>query len=151
MEAYQAFTDLRGMMKLTQGFVQAAAMAACGTLQIEYQGNQLDLGGEWRVATMLELANEYAGEEVSFDRTREELVSILEKNGGHADNAWGKGKLIAEIFEAVAEEKLIQPTFVTDHPLKFLLWQRRSQRIRCLLIDLNSLFVDMNTPTLLVS
>ena len=118
MEAYQAFTDLRGMMKLTQGFVQAASMAACGTLQIEYQGNQLDLGGEWRVATMLELANEYAGEEVSFDRTREELVSILEKNGGHADDAWGKGKLIAEIFEAVAEEKLIQPTFVTDHPLE---------------------------------
>ena len=64
------------------------------------------------------ISEEYAGEEVSFDRTREELVSILEKNGGHADNAWGKGKLIAEIFEAVAEEKLIQPTFVTDHPLE---------------------------------
>ena len=42
-------------------------------------------------------------------RPREELVAILEKNGGHAEDAWGKGKLISEIFEAVAEEKLVQP------------------------------------------
>lgn len=67
---------------------------------------------------MMELASEHAGEEVSFDRSREELVAILEKNGGHAEAAWGKGKLISEIFEAVAEEKLIQPTFVIDHPLE---------------------------------
>lgn len=67
---------------------------------------------------MMELASEHAGEDVSFDRTREELVAILEKNGGHAEAAWGKGKLIAEIFEAVAEEKIIQPTFVIDHPLE---------------------------------
>ena len=67
---------------------------------------------------MMELASEHAGEEVSFDRSRDELVAILEKNGGHAEAAWGKGKLISEIFEAVAEEKLIQPTFVVDHPLE---------------------------------
>ena len=118
MEAYQAFSDLDGMMDLTQGFIQAAAMEACGTLQVTYQGTDIDLSGEWRRATMMELASEHAGEEVSFDRTREELVAILEKNGGHAEDAWGKGKLISEIFEAVAEEKLVQPTFVCDHPLE---------------------------------
>ena len=118
MEFYQAFSDLEGMMELTQGVVQAAAMAACGTTQVEYQGQQVDLGGTWRRATMIELASEGAGEDVSFARTREELVAILERNGGHAEDAWGKGKLIAEIFEAVAEEKLIQPTFVTEHPLE---------------------------------
>ena len=118
MEAYQAFSDLDGMMELTQGFIQAAAMEACGTLQVTYQGTEIDLSGEWRRATMMELASEHAGEEVSFDRTREELVAILEKNGGHAEDAWGKGKLISEIFEAVAEEKLVQPTFVCDHPLE---------------------------------
>ena len=79
---------------------------------------QVDLGGTWRRATMIELASAGAGEDVSFERTREELVAILERNGGHAEDAWGKGKLIAEIFEAVAEEKLIQPTFVTEHPLE---------------------------------
>lgn len=118
MEAYQAFSDLEGMMELTRGFVQAAALAACGTLEIEYQGQQVNLDGEWRVASMLELASEGAGEEVSFDRSRDDLVAILEKHGGHAEKAWGKGKIIAEIFEEVAESKLIQPTFVTDHPLE---------------------------------
>ncbi len=118
MEAYQAFTDLEGMKELTQGFIQAAALAACGSLQVEYQGQTIELGGQWRSASMMELASEGAGEDVSFDRTREELVDILERNGGHAEDAWGKGKLISEIFEAVAEEKLVQPTFVCDHPLE---------------------------------
>lgn len=118
MEAYQAFTDLDGMMDLTQGYIQAAAMAACGTLQITYQGTEVDLSGDWPRRSMADLASEGAGEEVSFDRSREDLVAILERNGGHAEDAWGKGKLIAEIFEAVAEEKLIQPTFVIDHPLE---------------------------------
>ena len=118
MEFYQAFSDLEGMMELTQGVIQAAALASCGTLQVEYQGHQVDLSGSWRRATMIELASEGAGEDVSFQRTRDELVDILERNGGHAEAAWGKGKLISEIFEAVAEEKLIQPTFVIDHPLE---------------------------------
>ncbi|MFR7745942.1 MAG: lysine--tRNA ligase [Eggerthellaceae bacterium] len=118
MEAYQAFSDLQGMMELTEGYIKAAAQAACGTLQITYQGIQIDLSGEWPRKTMCELATEYAGSEISFDRSRDELVDILEKNGGHAEDAWGKGKLISEIFEAVAEEHLIQPTFVVDHPLE---------------------------------
>ncbi len=118
MEAYEAFGDLDSMIRLTQGCIQAAAQAACGSLQVEYQGQSIDLSGDWRVASMIQLASEGAGEDVSFDRTREELVSILERAGGKAEEAWGKGKLIAEIFEAVAEEKLIQPTFVIDHPLE---------------------------------
>ena len=118
MEAYAAFSDLDGMMDLTEGCIKAAAQASCGTLQIEYQGTPVDLSGTWRRASMMELASEHAGEEVSFDRTRDELVAILEKNGGKAEAAWVKGKLISEIFEAVAEEKLIQPTFVIDHPLE---------------------------------
>ena len=118
MEAYQAFTDLEGMMELTEGYIKAAAMAACGTLQINYQGIDIDLSGTWPRKSMCELATEGAGTDVSFDRTREELVVILEANGGHAEDAWGRGKLIAEIFEAVAEEKIVQPTFVIDHPLE---------------------------------
>ena len=118
MEAYEAFGDLDSMMDLTEGCIKAAAEAACGTLKIEYQGTPVDLSGDWRRASMMELASEHAGEEVSFDRTRDELVAILEKNGGHAEAAWGKGKLISEIFEAVAEEKLIQPTFIYDYPVE---------------------------------
>ncbi len=118
LEAYRAFSDLDGMIELTRGLIQDACLAANGTLQITYQGTRIDLSGQWRVASMMELASEGAGEEVSFERSRDELVSILERSGGHAEAAWGKGKLISEIFEAVAEEKLIQPTFVVDHPLE---------------------------------
>ena len=118
IEAYQAFTDLTGMMDLTQGLIQDAAMYACGTLQVTYQDVDVDLSGNWPRRTMCDLASEYSGEEISFNRTREELVSILERGGGHAEDAWGKGKLIGEIFEAYAEEHLIQPTFVIDHPLE---------------------------------
>ncbi len=118
MEAYEAFGDLDSMIRLTQGCIQAAAQAASGTLQVEYQGQAVDLSGDWRVASMIELASEGAGEDVSFARSRDELVAILERCGGKAEDAWGRGKLIAEIFEAVAEEKLVQPTFVIDHPLE---------------------------------
>lgn len=118
MEAYEAFGNLDSMIALTQGCIQAAAEEACGGLQVEYMGEQIDLSGTWRVASMIELASEGAGEDVSFERTRDELAAILKRCGGEADKAWGKGKLIAEIFEAVAEEKLLQPTFVIDHPLE---------------------------------
>ncbi|MBO4365068.1 MAG: lysine--tRNA ligase, partial [Eggerthellaceae bacterium] len=118
IEAYQAFSDLDGMMDLTQGMIQAAAMAACGSLQVEYQGQQIDLSGDWPRKTMMELATEYAGEDVSFNRSLEELRDIAHKHGVHVEEPWGKGKLIAEIFEAVAEDTLVQPTFVIDHPLE---------------------------------
>lgn len=118
MESYCAFSDLNGMIKLTQGFVQAAAIAACGTLEIEYQGTKIDLSGNFAVKSMVELASEACGEDVGFNRSKEELINILEKNGGKYVDSWGKGKLISEIFELTAEEKLIQPIFVTGHPLE---------------------------------
>ena len=76
MEAYEAFGDLDSMMDLTEGCIKAAAEAACGTLKIEYQGTPVDLSGDWRRASMMELASEHAGEEVSFDRSREELAHV---------------------------------------------------------------------------
>lgn len=118
IEAYQAFSDLNGMMDLTEGMIQAAALASCGSLEIEYQGEKIDLAGPWPRKTMMELASEHAGEEVSFERTIEELRAIAEKHGVKVEEQWGKGKLVSEIFEAVAEDKLVQPTFVIDHPLE---------------------------------
>ncbi len=119
MEAYQAFTDMEGMKALTQGFIQAAAMAACGTLQIEYQGHQINLGGQWRSATMLELVEEAIGQYIDFAMSREDLEAIaLEHGVRHIEESWGKGKIISELFEATVEESLVQPTFVCEHPLE---------------------------------
>ena len=118
MEAYQAFGGLETMKDLAQGVIRAAATAACGTLQVEYQGQIIDLGGEWESADMADLATRGAGEEVSFGRSLEELRAIAERVGCKVEAAWGKGKLIAEIFEATYEDKLIQPTFVCRHPVE---------------------------------
>ena len=118
IEAYQAFSDLEGMMDLTRGMIQAAAQAACGTLQVEYQGRSIDLSGTWTTRTMCDLASEYAGEEVGMDRSWEDLAAIARRGGASIEASWGKGKLISEIFEAFVEDKLVQPTFVTEHPLE---------------------------------
>lgn len=118
IEAYQAFSDLRGMMELCEGCFQAAAMAACGTMKVTYQGTEIDLSGHWPRRTMIEIATENVGEDVSFNRTIDELRAIATRYHITFDKQWGKGKLIAEIFEESSESTLIQPIFVTDHPLE---------------------------------
>ena len=118
LEAYLALSDLEGMKELTQSLIQEAARAACGTTSITYQGKQIELGGTWKSASMIELTSNAAGENISFDRTIEELRDILKKHGGEPLDSWGKGKLISEIFEALVEDTLIQPTFVCGHPLE---------------------------------
>ncbi|MBR0405029.1 MAG: lysine--tRNA ligase [Eggerthellaceae bacterium] len=118
MEAYCAFSDLEGMMQLAEGVIQAAALAACGTLRVPYQGTEINLEGPWPRKTMMELASEGAGEEISFDRSIEDLRAIAKRVGVEVEQMWGKGKLISEIFEETCEDKLIQPIFVTDHPVE---------------------------------
>ncbi|MCX8006629.1 MAG: lysine--tRNA ligase [Coriobacteriia bacterium] len=118
LEAYEAFTDLQGMMRLAEGIVVAAAEAACGTLQIEYQGVQLDLTPPWPRRTLVELASEAAGEEVSFARSVEDLRRLCDRHGVPFEPSWGKGKLITELFEKLAEHAIIGPMFVTDYPLE---------------------------------
>ena len=116
MEAYCAFSDREGIAALTQGVIQAAAISACGTLQISYQGTEIDLSGEWPRKTMLELINNEIKEDIHFGLTREELSTIAQQYGVKVEKPWGKGKIIGELFEATAEAKIIQPTFVTEHP-----------------------------------
>lgn len=118
MEAYQAFSDLFGMMSLTQGFIQAAAQRACGTLKIIYGDNLIDLSGNWKRASMIELIEEQIDQKISFEMNREELVGIASRYDVSIEPTWDKGKIISEIFEATVEEKLIQPTFVLEHPIE---------------------------------
>ncbi|MDD6636523.1 MAG: lysine--tRNA ligase [Coriobacteriaceae bacterium] len=118
IEMYAAYSDLEGMMRLAEGVIQHAAMAACGTCKVSYQGTEIDLSGTWEARSMIDLASEGAGEEVSFNRSIEDLRAIAARVGIKVEEQWGKGKLIAEIFEETCEDKLIQPIFVTDHPVE---------------------------------
>ena len=133
MECYAAFRDLEYMKVLTQGYIQAACMAACGGLEVEYQGQKINFGGKWPSLSMTELASKYSGEEISFDRSYDDLTKILKNLGGlkkyddEVPKDWGKGKLMSEIFENCAEDKLVQPTFVTHHPLEISPLAKKSE------------------------
>jgi lysyl-tRNA synthetase class 2 len=117
-EAYQAFTDMHGMEKLTRELIQEACLAANGTLKISYQGTEIDLSGEWSSRTMTDLVSEAAGEEVSFNRTLTELKTLANHYQISLQEGWKKGKLITELYEKLVERRLVQPTFVTEHPLE---------------------------------
>lgn len=118
LEAYQAFTNLEGMMELTEGIISAAAEEVLGTLQISYQGVDIDLTGPWPRRTMIELTSEAAGTDVSFARSLEELRELCRTHEVPFEDQWGKGKLITELFEKLVEGNLVQPTFVTEYPLE---------------------------------
>ena len=118
LEAYQAFTNIDGMMELTESMVVNAAEEVLGTLNITYQGTDVDLTPPWPRKTMLELTSAAAGEEISFALTDAHLRNLCDHHGVPLDPSWGKGKLITELYEKLVEGTLIQPTFVTEYPLE---------------------------------
>ncbi|MDZ4654311.1 MAG: lysine--tRNA ligase [Coriobacteriia bacterium] len=118
LEAYQAYTNLEGMMDLTEGIITAAASEALGILAVTYQGTEIDLTPPWPRRTMLELTSAAAGDEVSFDVSDAHLRHLCDHHGVSHDPSWGKGKLITELFEKLVEGTLVQPTFVTEYPLE---------------------------------
>ncbi|MDR1358403.1 MAG: lysine--tRNA ligase [Coriobacteriales bacterium] len=118
LEAYQAYTDVEGIAEFTRELIQAACLAANGSLQIAYQGITVDLGGTWPVSSMLELVSEAVGQEISFDCDLQLLKSLANSNHLAIQPQWGKGRLITELFDELVEPALVQPVFVSDHPLE---------------------------------
>jgi lysyl-tRNA synthetase class 2 len=118
LECYQAFADLRTMMELIEGLVRSIAAEVLGSTTVTYQGVEVDFAPPWRRATMIELTSEAAGEDVSFARSLEDLRALCGVHEVPIEKSWGKGRLIAELFEKLVERYLVQPTFVTDYPLE---------------------------------
>ncbi|MDR1088257.1 MAG: lysine--tRNA ligase [Coriobacteriales bacterium] len=118
LEAYQAYTDVSGIAEFTREIIQAACLAANGSLQIEYQGASVDMSGTWPVVSMLELVSEAVGQEISFDCDLQLLEALAKSHQLAIQPQWGKGKLITELFDELVEHTLVQPVFVSDHPLE---------------------------------
>lgn len=114
LEAYQAYADYREMMDLTERLVQAAAMAAVGSLQV----GALNFAGPWRRVTMIEAVREATGIDFAALRSDEEAVAAVEASGCGPARGQTWGALLAELFELHAESRLIQPTFVVGHPVE---------------------------------
>ncbi|MCL5292200.1 MAG: lysine--tRNA ligase [Actinobacteria bacterium] len=118
LEVYQAYADYRDMMDLAEGLIKAAAEFARGTLNISYQGKELDLSSDWERLTMIESIERYAGLGVSFDMTLEELTNVADDKGVHYEKHFGKGRVINELFEQLVQPGLFQPIFITDYPVE---------------------------------
>ena len=118
MELYQAYTDYHGMMDLTENLYRYVAQEVLGTTTIVYQGTEMDLSRPFERITMVEAVKKYAG--VDFDQIKdlEEARAAAKEHHVEYEERHKKGDILSLFFEEYAEEHLIQPTFVMDHPIE---------------------------------
>ncbi|MBR5479186.1 MAG: lysine--tRNA ligase, partial [Clostridia bacterium] len=118
MELYQAYTDYHGMMDLTENLYRHVAQEVLGTTKISYNGVEMDLGKPFERITMVEAVKKYAGVDFDEIKTLEEAQAIAKEKHVEFEKHHKKGDILALFFEEFAEEHLIQPTFVMDHPIE---------------------------------
>jgi len=117
MELYQAYTDYEGMMELTESMFRYLAEKVCGTTQIPYGDNIIDLGKPFERLTMNDAIKKYTGIDFDSIKTDEEAKAIAKEKGIEFEDRHTKGDIINLFFEEFCEKNLIQPTFIMDHPL----------------------------------
>ena len=118
MEAYRAYSDLEGMKQLAQGVIKAANAAVGNPEVIEYQGQQIDLSGEWACRPMTDIVSDVVGKKVTIDTPAEELAEMAREKGLEVKPEWTAGKIIAEIYDELGEDTIVDPTFVCDYPIE---------------------------------
>ncbi len=118
MELYQAYTDYHGMMDLTENLYRAVAQNVLGTTTITYNGIEMDLGKPFERITMVDAVKKYAGVDWNEIKTLEDARACADAHKVEYEERHGKGDILSLFFEEFAEEHLIQPTFVMDHPVE---------------------------------
>lgn len=118
MEAYRAYSDLEGMKELAEGVIKAAARAIGLDGAILYQDQEIDLFGAWPSRPMTEIVSDVLGETVTMDTPVEDLAAHAKKHGIEVKSDWGPGKIIAEIYDEIGEDSIVNPTFVCDYPVE---------------------------------
>ncbi|PNV63670.1 lysine--tRNA ligase [Clostridium sp. chh4-2] len=118
MELYQAYTDYHGMMDLTENLYRFVAQEVLGTTTISYNGIEMDLGKPFERITMVDAVKKYSGVDFNEIHTLEEARAIAKEKGVEFEERHKKGDILSLFFEEFAEEHLIQPTFVMDHPIE---------------------------------
>ena len=118
MELYQAYTDYNGMMDLTENLYRYVAQEVLGTTKITYNGIEMDLGKPFERITMVDAVKKYAGVDFTEIKTDEEAKALAKEKGIEFEDRHKKGDILNLFFEEYAEEHMIQPTFVMDHPVE---------------------------------
>ena len=117
VELYQAFTDYKGMMDLVEEMNTMLAEKVCGSKVISYQGNEIDMG-HWERLTMIDAVKKYSGCDYHDWKSDEDARECAKKMHVEVPADATKGIVLAELFDAFVEEKLIQPTFIYDYPVE---------------------------------
>ncbi|MBR3263207.1 MAG: lysine--tRNA ligase [Lachnospiraceae bacterium] len=118
MELYQAYTDYHGMMELTENMYRYVAQEVLGTTKFSYGEVELDFGKPFEVLTMREAVKKYAGVDWDTVETLEDARRIAKEKNVEFEERHKKGDILSLLFEEFAEEHLLQPTFVIDHPIE---------------------------------
>ena len=118
MELYQAYTDYNGMMDLTENLYRHVAEEVLGTTKITYKGIEMDLGKPFERITMVDAVKKYSGVDFNEIHTLEEARAVAKEKGVEYEERHKKGDILNLFFEEFAEEHMIQPTFVMDHPVE---------------------------------
>ena len=118
MELYQAYTDYNGMMDLTENMYRYVAQEVLGTTKIVYKGIEMDLGKPFERITMVDAVKKYAGIDWNDVKTTEDAKKLADEHNIEYEDRHKKGDILSLFFEEYAEEHLLQPTFVMDHPIE---------------------------------
>lgn len=118
MELYQAYVDYEEMMRLTENLFAYVAEKTLGTTKINYQGVELDVAPPWLRMDMADSVKKYTGVDFSLIKTDEEARDAAKSKGLDVNSNMTRGHIIAEMFEEFVEQHLIQPIFITGHPVE---------------------------------
>ena len=118
IEVYKAFSDLEGMMDLTEGIISNAANEVCGTYEIEYKGNKISLAPGFKRISMTDAIKEKTGIDFAGDMTFEDAKKLAEEHHIEIEPHYEYGHIINEFFEKYVEETIVDPTFVYGHPVE---------------------------------
>ena len=115
MEIYQTYADYEDMMELTEQLYEHVAVEVTGSAEVEYQGETLDFSAPWPRMTMREAIEEYGGFDVQ-EFSDKEIQEKMQEHDAELDSGYERGLAIAELFEELVEEQLVQPVHITDYP-----------------------------------
>ncbi len=154
IEIYQAYADYNDLMDVTEGIVRDAAMAVCGSLQVDYQGTTIDYSSFKRIS-MNDAVKDATGKDFLSCETVEEARKMADEIGVPYEKHFGIGGILNAAFEEKVEETLIQPTFITGHPTEISPLAKRNpedpritDRFECFVYgrELANGFTELNDP-----
>ena len=154
VELYQAFTDFRGIMDLVEEMNKQIALKVCGSTVITYQGKEIDMG-HWERLTMVEAVKKYSGADYNDWKSDEDARECAKALYVEVVEKATKGNVLAELFDAFVEEKLIQPTFIYDYPVEISPLAKRkpedpafTERFECFInaMEFGNAFSELNDP-----